>query len=223
VLRLHLGGGLMGHQTGTPPQDGDEIETAFRDIDTYLSLDNPFIGESALQGKASRSLGTIRIELERLREERDRLASKHGSVTRLRRRMKNAQLEASEATTRAEDWSMRHANMVRYATEERLRAEQAEAERDRAVKALRGIAERENPTAFDMWDARKIADAALTPPQDTELPPPVKDHPLTIRGDHVLAFWPDAGRCPSCGLTVRVPMSKGSHGCSDPWHEEESP
>jgi hypothetical protein len=26
-------------------------------------------------------------------------------------------------------------------------------------------------------------------------------------------------RCPSCGLTVRVPMSQGSHGCPDPWHE----
>jgi hypothetical protein len=29
-----------------------------------------------------------------------------------------------------------------------------------------------------------------------------------------------AERCPTCGLTVKIPASKGSHGCSDPWHEE---
>jgi hypothetical protein len=29
-----------------------------------------------------------------------------------------------------------------------------------------------------------------------------------------------APRCPTCGLTVKIPASKGSHGCSDPWHEE---
>jgi hypothetical protein len=33
---------------------------------------------------------------------------------------------------------------------------------------------------------------------------------------------PDSDRCPTCGLTVRIPASKGSHGCSDPWHGEEA-
>jgi hypothetical protein len=104
--------------------------------------------------------------------------------------------------------------VVRALTESRERVERQQRETKRLYDRIAVL--------YDLWEAEGRDSLTLAAMEDERLEargyPPTKRKDIVARRDALST--PDSDRCPTCGLTVKIPASKGSHGCPDPWHEE---